>query len=194
MRTFKLPSWSWFCVGSACWLAGYLSIWWTHFREIWWEVMGQVRTHAFLMQIVPPPLINVPWAQKPWIYSKNGISCSKMVPIHSNKSCSPSTNLYARKCFSLPGWLPGFAAQYTRTLVYLLLKKTLVCCEDIILIDRFSSFRQSWKLNLHGPTIQSTMCIQLAFCAIQAFLSQFHRCLFQCRVAPEFKSLPQSSF
>lgn len=58
------------------------------------------------------------------------------MPIHSNKSCSPSTNLYARKCFSLPGWLPGFAAQYTRTLVYLLLKKTLVCCEDIILIDR----------------------------------------------------------
>lgn len=98
--------------------------------------MGQVRTHAFLMQIVPPPLINVPWAQKPWIYSKNGISCSKMVPIHSNKSCSPSTNLYARKCFSLPGWLPSFAAQYTRTLVYLLLKKTLVCCEQAHLSDQ----------------------------------------------------------
>lgn len=101
-------------------------------EKLWakWELM------RFLMQIVLPPLINVPWAQKPWIYSKNGISCSKTVPIHSNKSCSPSTNLYARKCFSLPGWLPGFAAQYTRTLVYLLLKKTLVCCEDIILIDR----------------------------------------------------------
>lgn len=139
--------------------------------------MGQVRTHAFFDADSSATANKCTLGSKPWIYSKNGISCSKTVPSHSNKSCSPSTNLYARKCFSLPGWLPGFAAQYTRTLVYLLLKKTLVCCEDIILIDRFSTFRQSWKLNLHGPTIQSTMCIQLAFCAIQAFLSQFHRCL-----------------